>query len=152
MPLARLAGPFAPSALPEFLATTSPSAPVTCIGTLLLRGTTTAEFSLRITLRITRQVPTFRTRACTGLTPPLCRSPCGQLVGAPRTPPSLRPKTGFDDTLAFSTRHQRFTCVRLPSSYLTESLSRLLRSRSPPGSLDPRSRAWFEPSAYTPSP
>src|SRR5439155_26404627 len=31
-----------------------------------------------------RQVPTFRTRACAGLTPSPCRSPLGQSTGIPR--------------------------------------------------------------------
>ena len=39
-----------------------------------------------------RQVPTFRTRACAGLTPSSCRSPLGQSAGIPRARP--RPTTG----------------------------------------------------------
>ena len=73
-------GPFAPPALPGFVATTSPSAPAPRIGTLLLMGSTTwiSPFASG------RQVPTFHTRACAGLTPPSCRPPLGQSAGTPR--------------------------------------------------------------------
>src|SRR5262249_23269507 len=36
-----------------------------------------------------RQVPTFRTRAQSTVTPPPCRTPCGQYTGSPHTAPGL---------------------------------------------------------------
>ena len=80
-----------------------------------------------------RQVPTFRTRACAGLTPPSCRSPLGQSAGTSRSfVPGQRLEPGFDDVPTLSTRHQRFTHVRLPSAHLTGS-SRLFRNAHHPG-------------------
>ena len=99
-----------------------------------------------------QEVPTFRTRACAGLTPPSCRSPLGQ---SSRLPPSFVPgqqlEPGFDDVPTLSTRHQRFTHVRLPSAHLTGS-SRLFPNRSPPRPLGQRSIRWFGPRSCSPSP
>ena len=72
---------------------------------------------LEVSLGIEAQVPTFRTRACAGLTPSSCRSPLGQSAGIlPSFVPGQRLEPGFDDVPTLSTRHQRFTRVRLPSS------------------------------------
>ena len=122
-------GPFAPPALPGFVATTSPSAPAPRIGTRLLMGSTT----WRSPLASRRQVPTFRTRACAGLTPSSCRSPLGQSAGIlPSFVPGQQLEPGFDDVPTLSTRHQRFTRVRLPSAHLT-GCSRLFRNAHHPG-------------------
>jgi hypothetical protein len=67
-----------------------------------------------------RQVPTFHTRACAGLTPPFMPV-IARIVN--RCPPSLVPgqrlEPGFDDVHMLSTLHWRFTHVRLPSAHLT---------------------------------
>src|SRR6266545_1094432 len=73
-PSARSSGPFAPPALSGFFTTTSLSAPPPRIGTLPLAGLPLG--SLPSTSRL--EVPTFRTRACAELTPPLCRPPLRQ--------------------------------------------------------------------------
>ena len=67
---------------------------------------------LEVSLGIKAQVPTFRTRACTGLTPPSCRSPLGQSTGILRassqannwslvSTTSLRFRHVIDGSLAF---------------------------------------------------
>src|SRR5258708_16839541 len=57
-----------------------------------------------------------------------------------RLPPSFitdqRLESDFDGIPTLSTRHQRFTFVRLPSAHLTGS-SRLFPNRSPPWPLGP---------------
>ena len=79
-----------------------------------------------------RSVPTFHTRASRWslavLMPVAART-----VG--RHPPSFIPgqqlEPGFDDIPTLSTRHQRFTCVRLTSRHLTDLL-RLFRNADHP--------------------
>src|SRR6516162_1974991 len=75
-----------------------------------------------------RQVPTFRTRASRW--PHAVFMPVTtRTVG--RHPPSFFPgqqlEPGFGDVPTLSTRHQRFTCVRLASAHLTGS-PRLFRN------------------------
>src|SRR4051812_27430801 len=92
-----------------------------------------------------RQVPTFRTRASRwshAVFMPVAARPVGRL------PPSFVPgqqlEPGFGDVPTLSTRHQRFTRVRLTSAYLTSS-PRLFRNAHYPshcasaacGGLDP---------------
>ena len=48
--------------------------------------------------------------------------------------PGRQPKPGFDDVDKLSTPHQRFTFVRLPDPYLTESSSAFSRTAHHPGS------------------
>ena len=67
-----------------------------------------------------RQVPTFHTRACAGLTPPLmpvAARPVGRHL--PSFVPGQRLEPGFDDVPTLSTLHRRFTHVRLPNAHLT---------------------------------
>ena len=80
-----------------------------------------------------RQVPTFRTRASRwshAVFMPVAARPVGRL------PPSFVPgqqlEPGFGDVPTLSTRHQRFTRVRLTSAHLT-GLSRLFRNAHHPG-------------------
>ena len=72
-----------------------------------------------------------------------------------RLPPSFVPgqqlEPGFDDVPTLSTRHQRFTRVRLPSAHLTGS-SRLFRNAHHPGHWAERSFRWFGPWPCSPSP
>ena len=51
-------------------------------------------------------------------------------------------------SIYFSTRHQRFTFIRLPSPYLTR-LARLFPRRSPPGLFTPAARGGLKPSPAT---
>src|SRR5271166_1581918 len=59
------------------------------------------------------------------LTPSSCRSPLGQSTGSLRA--SSQANNGFGDVPTLSTRHQRFTRVRLTSAHLT-SFPRLFRN------------------------
>jgi len=54
-------------------------------------------------------------------TPPPCRMPLGLYAGTIRAYPGVVNPPGFDIAFLFSTRHERFTFVRLPDSYLTGS-------------------------------
>src|ERR1700731_2142461 len=74
---------------------------------------------LAFSLCIGQQVPTFRTRAWATFTPPPCRTPPEQSAGSPRVYPGVTTAPGFDAIPTLSTRHQRFTCVRLRGPYLT---------------------------------
>jgi len=80
----------APSVQPHyraFIPTTSRSAPVLRIGTLIL-----ADSAAWIpSLASERQVLTFHTRAWSSFAPPACRMPLGQPSGNPRTDPGRRP-------------------------------------------------------------
>ena len=51
--------------------------------------------------------------------------------------PGYHTDPGFDVILGFSTRHRRFTFVRLHGSHLTQSLPRLFLQRSPPRLFTP---------------
>src|SRR3954449_6100007 len=67
-----------------------------------------------------RQVPTFRTRASHwshAVSMPVAARPVGRLP--PSSIPGQQLEPGFGDTPTLSTRHQRFTYVRLPSAHLT---------------------------------
>ena len=88
---------------------------------------------LEVSLGIEAKVPTFRTRACAGLTPSSCRSPLGPSAGIPRAPSQANVRSPVSMTsLTLSTRQQRFTRVRLSSAHLTGS-SRLFRNAHHPG-------------------
>jgi hypothetical protein len=84
----------APSVQPHyraFIPTTSRSAPVLRIGTLIL-----ADSAAWIPpLASERQVPTFRTRAWSSFAPPTCRMPLGQPSGNPRTDPGTLARPRF---------------------------------------------------------
>src|SRR5512134_4079249 len=75
--LARRSGPFAPPALPGFLATTNPSAPVPRIGTLLLAGPPPGRSPLASKHRFPRSAQ----EPVAGITPPPYRLPPGQSAG-----------------------------------------------------------------------
>jgi hypothetical protein len=66
-----------------------------------------------------RQVPTFHTRACAGLTPfmPVITRAISRRRS--HSVPDQRLESGFDDVPTLSTRRQRFTHVRLSSAHLT---------------------------------
>jgi hypothetical protein len=86
--------PFAPSALPDFTATTRRSAPVPRIGTRPLAvlsawGSPSRRRPTGPTAVSGRQVPTFRTRARARLAPPP-RTPSGQSTSSPRTCPGAQ--------------------------------------------------------------
>jgi hypothetical protein len=82
-----------------------------------------------------RQVPTFNTRAPTKLAPPPRRTPPDQSTGHPSgSIPELRLCPGLDVIFPVSTRHQRFTHVRLLGRYLTRSKARRSRNAQHPGS------------------
>jgi len=72
-----------------------------------------------------------------------------------RLPPNFvtgqRLEPVFDGIPTLSTRHQRFTLVRLPSSYLTGYIPPF-PSRSPPRPLCQSSIRWFGPRSCNPSP
>src|ERR1700730_5940897 len=68
-----------------------------------------------------RQVPVFLIEACLKVTPPPCRTPVGQLAGRlPTLARGIEIGSRFRRRLEFTTRHQRFTCVRLLETHLTK--------------------------------
>ena len=87
---------------------------------------------LEVSLSIKAQVPTFHTRA-SRWSHAVFAPVAARTVG--RHPPSFIPgqqlEPGFDDIPTLSTRHQRFTCVRLTSRHLTDLL-RLFRNAHHP--------------------
>src|SRR5262252_6649276 len=113
------------------------------------RGVSVCAFSLGIT----GQVLKFRRRARMRVTPPLHRTPHGQ-VGYPPCPSRNEVKapvsTSSNDGLrCFS---QRFACARLSHSYMTRSKPRLLTMTFTTAAFD-RSSSWqFEASSYTATP
>ncbi len=80
-----------------------------------------------------RQVPTFRTRACVGLTPPICRTPLGQSAGSPRAcPGALKIAPVSTSSVSF---FDMSSVVRLHSSsrHAPDAVTpRLFSQRSPP--------------------
>ena len=141
MSSARGSGPFAPPALPGFLATTSPSAPSLRIGTQLLMGEPLGALPWHRCEG--SHVPYTSPRWTHAASMPVTARAVSRR--SPELRPSLHRNPGFDDTLAFSTRRQRFTCVRLPSTHLTDffsAFSDLVHhpghwTRAAVGSLDP---------------
>ena len=86
LPKQDTAAPSVQSHYRTFCPTTDSSVPVSCIGQLILIGATdlkTLPFASR------RQVPTFRAKACLGVTPPSSRMPLGPGF---RAPPKLVPR------------------------------------------------------------
>ena len=79
-----------------------------------------------------RQVPTFHTGAQTKLAPPPCRTPPGQSTGTRQAHPGAMARPRFRCHLPVSTRHQRFTHVRLLGPHLTRSTARRFPQRSAP--------------------
>ena len=84
-----------------------------------------------------RQVPGFLIEACLKVTPPPCRTPVGHLAG--RLPTLAR---GIEVGIPVSTspeyvttRHQRFTCVRLLETHLTKYSSVFSHNAHHQGSL-----------------
>src|SRR5215471_19809306 len=84
--------PFAPWALPHFVATTRQSAPLRRIGTFSLTVGAACAFSLGIA----GQVLTFHTRARLRFAPPTCRMPLGPSQASPKLIPEEGPPPGFD--------------------------------------------------------
>jgi hypothetical protein len=84
-----------------------------------------------------RQVPVFLIEACLKVTPPSMPD-AGWAVG--RTPPNpcsrdRSPDPGFDVASGLTTRHQRFTLVRLLETHLTEYSSAFSHNAHHQGSL-----------------
>ena len=77
---------------------------------------------LEVSLGIAAQVPAFRTRACTGLTPSLCRPPLGPKQDVPRARPRPLIKAWFRwHPLAFDTFpavHFRSSSQRSPDGFI----------------------------------
>src|ERR1035441_5197364 len=87
----------APSVQPHyraFVPTTSHSAPVLRIGTLVLAVLAACDFSLYIGA----QVLTFRTKAWLSFAPPPCRMPLGPSQASPKLIPREWPPPGFGIT------------------------------------------------------
>src|ERR1035437_620919 len=87
----RCPAPFAPRALPRFIATTEQSAPLRRIGTLSLAVVAACAFSLGIA----GQVLTFRTKARLSFAPPTCRMPLRQSQCIPQAYPGGRVSPRF---------------------------------------------------------
>jgi hypothetical protein len=78
----------------------------------------------------------FLIEACLKVTPPSCRTPVGQSAGLPQPLlPESKLNPGFDVVLGLTTRHQRFTHVRLPETHLTEYPSAFSHNAHHQGSL-----------------
>ena len=99
-----------------------------------------------------RQVPTFRTRACVGLTPPICRTPLGQSAGSPRACP------GALNIAPVSTSSVSFfdmsSVVRLHSSsrHAPDAVTpRLFSQRSPPRLLTAAAWDGLKPAPHKPT-
>src|SRR5690606_24113429 len=109
----------------RFITTTNHSAPAPRIGTLSLVvfATWLSPFTSK------QQVPTFRSKACHTVTSPIHRMPHGQRQVPAMLVPGLCRSHGFDTIYMLSMPHQRFTFVRLGTTYLT-GLARLFRQRS----------------------
>ena len=84
--------PFAPRALPRFVATTRQSAPLRRIGTFGLAVGAACTFSLGIA----GQVLTFHKGAGSRVAPPTCRMPLEQSQASPKLIPKDGPALGFD--------------------------------------------------------
>ena len=95
------------------------------------RGSTTwiSPFTSR------RQVPTFRTRAWSGFTPPLCRVPPRQAASSPWTRPGSTTRPGFDTIPTLSTRFRWFIRFVSRRPHLTRSCHAFCRDAHHPGSL-----------------
>ena len=112
------------------------------------RGSTACALSLRIT----EQVLKFRTRAQTGVTPPLPRAPHGQSPGIPpcssrsmERAPVLMPAVSFE---ALSVVYLRSSLQPIHDAMS----SRLFRGRSPPPPLDSSSSRLFGACSWKPAP
>jgi membrane dipeptidase len=120
------------------------------IGTLPLAVLPLGGLPLEVTLHapnltIGAQVHTFHAEAQVRLTPPPRRTPPGQHTGCSQTSPEPPALLGFDVILGLSTRHQWFTCIRLPDSHLTGSRLAFSATLTTPA-LYRRSLRWFEAS------
>src|SRR6266496_411153 len=94
-------GPFAPPALPDFIATTDPSVPAPRIGTRLLTGLPLGDLPWHRGDRFPRSAQ----EPLAGLTPSSCRSPLGQSAGA------LRASSQANNWSLVSATSQRFRHV-----------------------------------------
>src|SRR5262249_48624643 len=116
-PSAEPFNPFAPPALPGFLATMGWSVPGPRFGTFGLGGLPLGPFPLASCPRFPRSTPEPE--------PSSRRLYAGHHRGRRQASPRLRPRLttapGFGDVPTLSTPHRRFTCVRLLGSHLTSS-------------------------------
>lgn len=132
--------PFAQPTFAGLIATTDDSAPVPCIDTCTLKEAFLlgSSLSIRATGSHVPQQGLIRSHAAfvPSAAQPVNRFPLGSIPG----PPSVPVSTLF---IRLTTRHRRFTFVRLPESYLPRSsrdFSLTLTTRA----LNPRSSRWFE--------
>lgn len=118
MPEAGQRDPFAPHAFARFIATTSRSAPRSRIGTPFLAGSSDLDLSLCIETRGSHVPHKSQDRAHAAFMPyttqPVGRLPLGFIPGQRSCPVLMSSRY-------FSTRHPRFTFVRLRDPYLTRS-------------------------------
>ena len=82
-----------------------------------------------------RQVPTFRTRAWSRFTPPLCRMPHSQAADSRWARPGLTTRPGFDIVPTLSTRCRWFIRFVSTGPHLTQSSYAVSVDAHHPGSL-----------------
>src|SRR5208337_1336133 len=126
--LAGVSGPFAPPALPGFIATANPSVPAPRIGTRLLAVPPLGGLPWHRGARFPRSAQ----EPLAGLTPSSCRSPLGQSAGPLRAPSQANNRSLV---LATSLRFRRSSTVQSHSSYqrTPDGFSRLFRNAHHPG-------------------
>jgi hypothetical protein len=126
------------------MATTGYSAPILRICTFILAGFPLGFFHWHRSRRFPRseQKPVSRSRRLHAGHHLDSKQVSSRLVPGQRFPP------GFDDVPTLSTLYQPLTCVRLRSTYLTESCSAFSLTLTT-AAFDRSSLRWFEASACT---
>ncbi len=124
----------------HFIATISQSAPVFCIGTLILVGSPLESLPSHQNDRFTRstQEPALGSR----LLYAGCHPSGKEKISLGFVLKQWRPSVSTS-SLHVSTSHQRFTCVRLPSSHLTHSCAFSFNAHYP-GSLPAQLKAVWQ--------
>lgn len=143
--------PFGPVSLQDlhpYYEHTNTSAPVPRIGTLTLTESIRLDFSLRIGTTGSQVPYRSLSQSHAAFVPD-----AGGAVS--RSRPTLIPEQASPPVLTslnrISTRHQRFTCVRLFDPHLTESRS-AFSSTLTTRTLNPRSLRWFGACSCKPTP
>jgi hypothetical protein len=114
----------APSVQPHYKAfnpTTDSSAPVSCIGSLILAGSTNLDLSLGIKTTGSHVPCKSLSRSHAAFEPDVAWA--GLQVSA-QTPPEMTTDLGLDINAAFSTIHRRFAFARLSETYQSGIASR----------------------------